>query len=58
MSREGRFVNQRSTPIMAQIQPQLEFEEDGSVVLHMTAPSMPELVVREPPLDAPTTIVR
>lgn len=58
VDKDGRFVNQRTTPTMALIQPRLDFAEDGSVKLCLTAPDMPELVVCEPRGNAPTSVVR
>ena len=64
VDKEGHFLTQRRCPAMAQITPRLEIlSEDraggvaGGVVLHLTAPGMPELVVNEPPPSAPTTTV-
>ena len=58
IDKDGQFVNQRTTPSMGLIHPHLDFAEDGSVELHLSAPDMPELTVCEPGEDAPTSAVR
>ena len=44
---------------MAQIMPRLEYQDaDKTVLLHLTAPGMPELVVEDPGPDTATTLVK
>ena len=62
VSKDGRFVMQRPSPSMALICPQLEVlhsgEERKQVILHLRAPGMPEIAVKEHPPNAPTEDVR
>lgn len=58
MDKEGRVVTQRQRPRLAQITPRLEVLEDKEeVVLYLTAPGMPELVVKEPPSSTLTKTI-
>ena len=51
LNKDGRLVSQGTCPTMAQIMPRLEYQDaDKSVLLHLTAPGMPELVVEDPGL--------
>ena len=59
LNKDGRLVSQGTCPTMAQIMPRLEYRDaDKSVLLHLTAPGMPELVVEEPGPDTATTLVK
>ena len=57
--KDGCLVSQRTCPTMMQIMPRLEYwDVDKSVLLHLTAPGMPELVVEDPGPDTATTLVK
>ena len=67
----GCFMTQRQLPAMALISPRVEVsqlppggeggnrEEEGEeVTLHLSAPGMPDLVIKTPPADSPTQQIR
>ena len=61
VNKEGSFVTQRQCPTMALINPRLEICEIGEaeeVILHLSAPGMSDIPVKEPPADTPTEQVR
>ena len=59
LNKDGRLVSQGTCPTMAQIMPHLEYRDaNRSVLLHLTAPGMPELVVEDPGPDIATTLVK
>ena len=59
LNKDGHLVSQRTSPTMAQIKPRLEYRDaDESVILHLTAPGMPELVVEDPGPNTATTLVK
>ena len=61
VNKEGSFVTQRQCPVMALISPRLEISEIGGaedVILHLSAPGMSNISVKEPPADTPSEQVR
>ena len=62
VSKDGQLITQRQSPSIALICPRLEVlhsgEEREQVILHLSAPGMPEIAVREPPPNTPTEDVR
>jgi hypothetical protein len=61
VNKEGCFVMQRQCPTMALISPRLEIREIGGaedVILHLSAPGMSDISVKEPPADTPSEQVR
>ena len=61
VNKEGCFVTQRQCPTMALISPRLEISEIGEaeeVILHLSAPGMSDISVKEPPADTPSEQVR
>jgi len=52
-------MSQRTTPTMALIQPSLEYQDDDdSVLLHLTAPGMPEVVLENPGPEATPRLIK
>ena len=61
VNKEGCFVTQRQRPTMALISPRLEICGTGEaeeVILHLSAPGMSDITVKEPPADTPPEQVR
>ena len=59
VNKEGHFMSQRTTPTMALIQPSLEYQDDDdSVLLHLTAPGMPEVVLENPGPEATPRLIK
>ena len=59
LNKDSHLVSQQTSPTIAQIKPHLEYRDaDESVILHLTAPGMPELIVEDPGPNAATTVVK
>ena len=58
VNKEGSFVMQRQCPTMALISPRLEIGGTEEVILHLSAPGMSDISVKEPPADTPSEQVR
>ena len=59
LNKDGRLVSRGTCPTMAQIMPRLEYRDaDKSVLLYLTAPGMPELVVEDPGPGTATMLVK
>ena len=56
------FMTQRQFPTMALICPRVEVLEQpgggGEIVLHLSAPNMPDIAVKTPPPDSPIEQIR